>query len=90
MKTVSCIENALSNNSIVIKHKSDVQPILPNHQNMNVCRRDNMHHHILSMSRLYSKIRAYFIVKEIKSALIEVELIEQGKIKPKSLEQIFK
>jgi hypothetical protein len=49
----------------------------------------NSSHHISPMAKLLGKIKAYFIAKDVKSALKEVEMIEAGKKKAKSLDQLL-
>ena len=52
-------------------------------------KRNNFYNHVPSMIKVISKVRAYFIVRGVKSALKEVDLIEKGIKKPKSLDQLL-
>ncbi len=52
-------------------------------------RRIKDNHHIPVIHRVIARAKAYFIVRGIKSALKEVDLIERGVIKPKSLDQLL-
>ncbi len=66
-------------------HKSAI----PASQNVAINRRSNESHHIPVMTRIIAKARAYFIFRGIKSSLKEVEMIEKGIKKPKSLDQLL-
>jgi hypothetical protein len=52
-------------------------------------KRKNSYNHFPPLARVIAKVRAYFIVKGVKSALRDVDLIEKGLIKPKSLDQLL-
>ena len=53
-------------------------------------KRGNYFHHIPVVARLIAKVKAYFIVRGVKSALKEVDLIEKGIKQPKSLDQLLR
>ena len=46
-------------------------------------------HHVSPVSKIIGKIKAHLIVKDIEEALKEVEMIEAGKKKAKSLDQLL-
>ena len=52
-------------------------------------KRSNTYHHLSSIIGVVSKVKARYIVKDVKRALNEVELIEKGIKKPKSLDQLL-
>jgi hypothetical protein len=52
-------------------------------------RRNNYFSHIPAVQRIVSRVKAYFIVRGVKSALKEVDLIESGAKNPKSLDQLL-
>ena len=52
-------------------------------------KRSNLYHHIPGIVRVIAKVKAHVIVRGVKSALNEVELIEKGLKTPKSLDQLL-